>query len=192
MINKDLSGSIHPLQLTHPLDDISHPVVSYLSQLSPQSVFVMRRNLDAIAFFLTDGVCDALSLDWGKLTYHHTRTLRNWLSDKYAPATANQMLTALRRVLSEAKLMNLMTDQSWSNATAIKNVKDHSCELTGRALSRSEIRALFKSCREDDSIIGIRDAALLAILISAGPRRTEAINLNLSDYDRSPAQGNRI
>lgn len=52
MINAQAPASVHPLQLEYPLDLIAHPIESYLSQLSPRSVFVMRRNLDAIALWL--------------------------------------------------------------------------------------------------------------------------------------------
>lgn len=60
----------------------------------------------------------------------------------------------------------------------------------GRALSHGELRRLFEACaldaaRSKKSTIGARDAALLAILYGCGLRRSEAVALDLSGYDRT-------
>jgi integrase len=47
----------------------------------------------------------------------------------------------------------------------------------GRALPPEEIRALFDSCEADDSSIGVRDAAMLAVILGCGLRRSEAVGL---------------
>jgi site-specific recombinase XerD len=52
---------------------------------------------------------------------------------------------------------------------------------TGRALPPEEIRALFNSCERDDSSIGVRDAAMLAVILGCGLRRSEAVGLDLGD-----------
>ncbi len=57
--------------------------------------------------------------------------------------------------------------------------------LTGRALSIGEVQALFHVCAQDESIKGIRDAALIAVLYSAGLRRSEVIMLDLSDWNET-------
>jgi site-specific recombinase XerD len=52
----------------------------------------------------------------------------------------------------------------------------------GRALKSGEITALFGAC--DPSMAqGARDAALLAVLYAAGLRRSEAVGLDLGDYE---------
>ncbi|WP_176203496.1 tyrosine-type recombinase/integrase, partial [Salmonella enterica] len=51
----------------------------------------------------------------------------------------------------------------------------------GRALPPEEIRALFEACETDKSSLGVRDAAMLAVLLGCGLRRSEAVGLDLHD-----------
>ncbi len=46
-------------------------------------------------------------------------------------------------------------------------------------LSQSEIKALYKAC--DNSILGMRDRAILSIYYGCGLRRSEGVSLNVSD-----------
>ncbi len=172
----------HPLQLNTPLPLTQHPAEVYLQQLRPRSQKTMRRGLNQIAKILTGGVCDALSLDWGKLRYQHTAAVRVVLREKFAPSTVNQMLCALRRVLKEAKKLKLISTVDYTEAVDLDSLPENR-ELQGRALTKSEIAALIKVCQEDKSRTGIRDLALMAILLGTGLRRSEVVALNLPDYD---------
>lgn len=178
----ELQSKNHPLQLKAPPPYTQQPALVYLSKLSPRSKKTMRRCLDLIANLLTSGCCDALTLDWGQLRYQHTAAVRAVLVEKFAPSTVNQMLCALRRVLKEAKKLKLMSAIDYAEAVDIESVKG-SKELRGRALNKSEIAALMKVCRNDSSKCGVRDAALLAILLGSGLRRSEVVSLDLRDFD---------
>lgn len=143
----------------------------------------MRQALNAIASLLTNGSADALTLDWAALRYKHTSAIRFALSEKYAPATANKMLGALRRVLKEALLLDLIEPQDYQKATAIKDIK-FTRELRGRALSREEVASLIDVCKRDaNPVMGARDAALMAILRGGGLRREEAVKLEMRDLN---------
>ncbi len=61
--------------------------------------------------------------------------------------------------------------------------REKSGSLRGRALSETEIAALMEVCFNDPQPTGARDAALFALLRGSGVRRTEAVNLNLSDLN---------
>src|ERR1700682_415082 len=76
-----------------------HPAGVYLASLGPGSRRTMRRSLDAIAAILTDGRCDALTIDWSRVRYQHAVAVRSILAERYAPAGANKMLAALRGTL---------------------------------------------------------------------------------------------
>lgn len=96
------------LALTEPLPLTQHPAAVYLSQLAPKSRRTMRQSLNAIASMLTNGTCDAMTLDWSKLRYQHTAALNAVFRDKYASATANRMLSASTVVLLQGRRLKLM------------------------------------------------------------------------------------
>jgi len=169
------------LALSAPLPLTQHPAAVYLSQLAPSSRRTMRQSLNAIASMLTNGTCDAMTLDWSKLRYQHTAALSAVFRDKYAPATANRMLSALRRVLQEARRLKLMDADDYDSAVDLKGIKSTQL-LRGRALSGSEVAALLEVCMDDPTPLGVRDAAMISIL-TAGLRRSEVVNLDLSNFD---------
>jgi site-specific recombinase XerD len=176
-------GETNPvsLALTTPVPLTEHPAAVYLASLGVGSRRTMEQALNAIANILTGNTCDALTLDWSKLRYKHTSAVRGILVERYAPATANKMLAALRRVLRQALLLELMDANDFARAVEIPNIKTSS-ELKGRCLSADEIDALMQVCFADRTPIGYRDAALVAILRGAGLRRGEVVNLMLSDF----------
>jgi len=159
-----------------------HPAEVYLASLGAGSRRKMREALNAIAAMLTNGTCDARTLDWSALRYPHTAAVRSVLMEKYSPATANKMLCALRRTLKEARRLGLMAAEDDDRAVDIQSVRGTTL-LRGRALSQPEIAALMDACTSDPTAVGFRDAGMLAILM-VGLRRSEVVNLNLSDFNR--------
>jgi integrase len=91
------------------------------------------------------------------------------------------MLSALRRVLKEARRLKLMDADDYDSAVDFKGIKSTQM-LRGRALSESEISALLSVCMDDPTPKGVRDAAMISILM-AGLRRSEVVNLDISDFD---------
>lgn len=169
------------LALSAPVPLTIHPAAVYLSAIAPKSQRTMRQSLNAIASILTNGQCDAMTLDWSKLRYQHTAALAAVFRNKYAPATANRMLSALRRVLKEARRLKLMDADDYDSAVDVKGIKSTQL-LSGRALSNDEIAALYSACMDDPTPKGVRDAAMISILM-AGLRRSEAVNLDIVDFD---------
>ncbi|MBW4565656.1 MAG: site-specific integrase [Mojavia pulchra JT2-VF2] len=168
------------LALTQPVPLTMHPAEVYLNSLGEGSRRTMREALNAIAQLLTSGTCDASTLDWSKLRYQHTAAVRSVLMEKYSPAMANKMLCALRRTLKEAWRLGLMSTDEYGRAADIESVRGQSL-LKGRELDPEEIAALWDDCIQDDSTLGRRDAALLAVL-TVGLRRSEVTYLDLSDF----------
>lgn len=158
-----------------------HPVSVYLASLAEGSRRTMRGALDTIARELSRGECDAMTFPWQQLRFQHTQAIRTLLEEKYAPATANKSLSAMRGVLKAAwKLRHMETDE-YSRAVDIGAIRGETLPR-GRAISGGELHALFRSCA-DGTKLGARDAALLAVLYGMGMRRGESVGLDLSDYD---------
>ncbi len=158
-----------------------NPAVVYLAGLSTKdSRRTMQSALNTIAELLT-GKPDALTCRWGALRIQHTMAIRGRLIDLYKPATVNKFLSALRGVLKSAWLLGEMTAEEYQKAITIPSVKNTTLPA-GRELDMAELTALMSVCRADQSSTGVRDAAILAILYSAGLRRAEIVGLNLADY----------
>lgn len=174
----------HPLALTTVPPLTEQPAAVYLAGLKPGSRRTMKEALDRVARLLTEGCCDHLTLDWAALRYKHTAALRAVLVERYAPATTNNMLGGLRRVLKEALRLELMDALDYARAVDIPGVRVTQ-SLRGRALDEAEIIALVDVCLNDSSPLGKRDAALIAILRGSGLRRQEVVNLDLSDFNPS-------
>lgn len=163
-------------------DTTASPAAVYLAQLAPSGRRTMQQALDTIAGLL--GPYDAACCPWPALRYQHTQALRTALQERYAPATANKMLAALRRVLKECWQLNLMTVEEYQRAAAVKVVKADTLPK-GRALTLAEVTALLEACARDSTPAGIRDAALIALMAGSGPRRSEVASLDVADYDPS-------
>lgn len=162
-----------------------HPAAVYLAHLAPGSRRTMRGALATIAALLTEGAADCFALPWHRLRYQHTAAVRALLAERYAPATANKHLAALRGVLKEAWRLGQMEAADYQRAVDLPGVRGGTLPR-GRALTPGELRALFTVCA-DGSPAGVRDAALLAVLYGGGLRRAESVSLDRSDY--LPATG---
>lgn len=178
---RDTIGQLD-LVLVTPLPLTLHPAAVYLSSLTSSSRRTMHKALNVIARMLTAPVeSDALSLDWSQLRYQHTAAIRSVLMEQYAPATANRMLCALRRVLKEAQRLGLISADEYATAVDLKRVQGDS-PSRGRLLKATEVAAVLSDCKNDGTFIGVRDAALIAILSGTGVRRSELVALNIADY----------
>jgi integrase len=160
-----------------------NPAAVYLASLSQGSRRTMRHALDTIADMLTPGA-DAFTFLWAALRYQHTQAIRTQLAERYAPATANKMLTAMRNTLKEAWRLEQMTADEYQRAVDLKAIKGEKAAQAekGRHLTQGELAAMLATCT-DGSAGGARDAALIAIGYLCGLRRAELVGLQLSDYN---------
>jgi site-specific recombinase XerD len=120
--------------------------------------------------------------DWASLGYEDSQRIRQVLSRRFSPRTANFHLSALRGILRECWRLDLMSHGEFARATDLARVRgdDH---MAGRVLKPEELAALLQVCQTDDSPAGIRDAALIAVLYGTGLRRAELTGLNVEDYN---------
>ena len=162
---------------------VSSPVDVFLNRLSPGSRRGFRIDLEHIARFLSDGQVSFREFDWASLSYSDTSRVRQMLVERFSPRSANHGLCALRGVLKEAWRLGLVPHEQYSRAVDLGQIRGDSRPV-GRVLSLEELVTLFRTCKEDASPAGIRDAAMLAILYGTGLRRSELVALNLDDYSK--------
>lgn len=156
------------------------PARAYLLSLnSPRSRQTMASFLNIVAGML--GATSPEACSWGSLRRHHVMAVTELLRDTgRATATVNTYLSALKGVAKEAWMLKLMDVESFQHIRAVRNLRGSRLPR-GRALPPEEIRSLFAACEVDDSSIGIRDAAMLAVILGCGLRRSEAVGLDLRD-----------
>lgn len=180
-----------------PLDQ--HPAAVYLASLtSAASRRTMHSALNEVARLMGIPALYAerpsgqrakrteitfLSCNWQALRFQQTAALRAKLAAKYAPATANKMLSAVRGVLTAARRLGLISADECATACDIKTVKGETLP-SGRELHYGEVQALAEQCKKDKTPAGARDAALIAVLYTCGLRRAELVALDLADLDR--------
>ncbi len=159
-----------------------HPAGAYLlttqTRMSRETAFSA---LNIAARLL--GQKDIKSTPWHRIRYVEMNVLRTMLAEHYAPATANKILSMVRSVLRQAWKLELMDTDAYKRAVAVPAIPGTRLPA-GRALEPAEVRALFHVCAEPGPRAA-RDAALLAIFLGCGLRRTEAARLDLEDFDAS-------
>ncbi|WP_273847307.1 tyrosine-type recombinase/integrase [Rubrobacter calidifluminis] len=164
-----------------PLDE--NPVSAYLASLSENSRRPVRTSLETVASFLSGGRASAMELAWWKIGYQHMTLVRSAVAGAYAPSTANLMLSAVRGVLRACFRLGYISADELQRAIDVPPVRGRRLP-PGRAIERGELYALFRVCYTDNKKArGARDAALFALLYVCGLRRSEAVALDLSDYD---------
>lgn len=170
-----LAAAIH-----QPFDQ--NPAVVYLAGLnSDKARRTQKQALEVVAGLLT-GSPDVLTCNWAGVNFQRTQAIRARLANRYAAATANRILSALRGTLKAAFLLGQTSAEDYQRAIMVKNVTGSTLPA-GRELSGGELQALMSECEDDKTPAGARDAAIIALMYSCGLRRAEVVALDFEDYD---------
>ncbi len=165
-----------------------NPYLVYLARFSGESLRTMRGCLDRIAAVILNdraaapGIGEAIR--WESLRYQHVVLLRTEFTERWASLShVNKHLSALRGVLRECWHLGLMSAEDYQRARDVENVKG-SREPAGRSIHADEIAALLAACAAGENApLGIRDAAIVAVLQSTGCRRSEVAGALIERYD---------
>jgi len=144
----------------------------------------LQSSLDRAARILTGGLTGkGRTVNWAEVRYQHVAAMRAVLIEQGAsPATINHTLAVVRGVVREAWRLDLIDSQVKERICDIKGVQAGRLPA-GRHVDAGEMRHLFDYCVREDTPGGARDAAILALLYGCGLRRSEAVALQLADYD---------
>jgi site-specific recombinase XerD len=177
---KELERGSVALTLVPPPDS-RNPAAVYLAALAPSGRRTMGQALAVIVELLGGG--DVRSFPWSSLRYEHAQAVRRVLVDRYAPATANKILSALRGVAREAWRLGLVDAETHARIRDVPGVRGSRLPA-GREVPIRELAKLFRACAEAGSS-GVRDAAAMALLYGTGLRRSEAVGLDVDAFDGS-------
>lgn len=173
----------HPSAFSLPPLPSPDPVAAYLSRLAPTSRLTMGKLLNRIAHLLAPTL-SAANLFWPQLRYADTLRLRDQLSTRYAPATANLALAGLRGVLREAWRLGQISHDDFQRTVDLAPLRG-SRRRVPFPIGTGDIERLMRICSEDRSPRGCRDLAILSVLYGGGLRRSELTALDLSDFQRN-------
>ena len=174
------TSSPQALSVATKHDQVFNPAQAYVLTLSAgQSRDKMIRVLNLIARgfgFENLNVCP-----WERLTYdtvlaYRTRQMDSGLS----AATVNMHLSAIRMVAKQAWLKHMMPIETYGAIKEVKSVRGSRLPH-GRALSKSETRDLIEASESKGTAIGIRDAAIMALSVACGLRRSEIAGLTFKN-----------
>jgi len=93
----------------------------------------------------------------------------------YAPSTINQRLSAIRKLAIEAADNGLMDAQLANGVARVKGVKSSGVR-TGNWLTKDQAQRLLDA-PDITTLKGLRDRAILAVMLGAGLRRSEVAAL---------------
>jgi integrase/recombinase XerD len=158
----------------------------YLGNLAPSGRRSMCSLLQQVAM-LNKWSGPLEQMPWLTLRYEDVSTIRAELRQgNKSPNTINTTLAAIRGVLKAGFLSGQFSVLEWQRIQSIDRIPGKSLPA-GRQLRSAEITRLFKACQCDPEL-GIRDAAILAVLAYAGLRRSEVASLDMADYIRRNGQ----
>jgi integrase len=107
--------------------------------------------------------------------------LQEWKAsmEALAPSTINVKLSAVRRLVGEARRNGLISAEDAANLSDIPNVRQRGNRL-GNWLTREQAKELLQ-VPDRSTLKGKRDYAILALLVGCALRRRELATLEMSD-----------
>lgn len=171
------------------------PATGYLMSLkSHRSRLTMYSFLNkAAAFFANmDVVVKAglshrdkmVTLPWHLIDrYEFMAFIESMRNDGRSPNTVSTYVAAVKGVFKEARTQGLIDQDHYFRVKGVTQGRG-TRSAKGRRLMPSEIEPLIKSC-DTETVKGSRDAAMIAILLECGLRRSELVGLDISSLKGS-------
>jgi integrase/recombinase XerD len=168
------------LMLNPPPRPANHPMYVYLDRLAPTSRRAMEAALARVARLLLlppDGI------RWWAIPDPYLSAIRDALGREHAAATAKQSLSAVRGVAKVA--LEVGAGISPERYRAYLDILRLPAAPAARRKvpSKRQTDRMIETARAAGDPKGIRDAALLAVLVGAGLKRSEVAALRLADYE---------
>lgn len=177
-----------PAHVPAPRPRSLNPYWVYLAHFDgKESERTMRRCLDRVAIMTHPGLAEQPHpgewITWESTRYPHVVQARTrLLGNGWSPSHVNKHLCALRGVLRECWRLGLLPAEDLQRIREVEQVKASRLPA-GRNIHADEIRALLAACLAQPGALGVRDAAMVALLQSTGMRRDEVAAALIERYD---------
>lgn len=127
---------------------------------------------------------DGLSVDWTNITPSQVVMMIASMEDKgLSISTLNTALSAIKGVCHAAWREHALSDEAYARIKDIKQKKQSKLP-TGRSITHDEVQALLTHCLNDpNQTKGCRDAAIIALGVYVGLRRSEIAQLKAKSID---------
>src|SRR5947207_3950997 len=125
-----------------PPPDSQNPAAVYLAALAPSGRRTMAQALGVVVEVLGGGA--VRTFPWASLRYEHAQAVRRGLIERYAPATANKVLSALRGVAREAWRLGLIDAETHARIRDVPGVRGSRLPA-GREGPRRELAKLSRA-----------------------------------------------
>jgi integrase len=141
----------------------------------------MSVELETVAEFLTGNRLAVSMLPWQSLRNEDVRVLRDWAAETLPLASQKRVLRELRQALRRPPEEN---DEQPLTAGVTPSLLRSVRGRGGAArLAQRQARLLIEVCGDEPCTEARRDAAALALMLLAGLRRKEVVELQRGDYD---------
>lgn len=157
------------------------PIYTYINSLeSEASQKTAKYALSAIAKH--KNLASAYEINWLEVD-------RNWLHDLRAklsgiglsPNTTNLYLTIIKRILKEAFFLGYISRLRFETVMDVKGISYSKTKVHG-VLSYQQFDKILKDC-DDNTNLGKRDMAIIALTVGCGLRRFESAKIVMSDLN---------
>jgi len=140
----------------------------------------MSTELEAVAEFLTGNQMAADTLPWRALGSEDLRVVRRWAGETLPLPAERRLLRELRQVIRSA---DVPEDEPSAMIVRPEMLRTHRRNASAAPIPARPARMLLEACREAPDATARRDCAVVSLLLLAGLRRQEVIELRRSDYD---------
>jgi integrase/recombinase XerD len=145
-------------------------------EYADSTVYASVRYVNEFLFYLKSSEITCLEAIQPEILTNYHKHLQNRKNKRFSCGLSDNYITSNINAIKRFSRYLQETGKPFFEIP-IKTKQDKETNKT--ILTQTEIKALYKAC--DNDILGIRDRAILSIYYGCGLRRSEGINLNLTD-----------
>jgi integrase len=142
----------------------------------------MSTDLEVVAEFLTGNQGAAASLPWRLLGSEDLRVVRRWAGETLPLPAERRLLRELRNVI---RCAGVSDDEPPAGFVAPGLLRTHRRHEAAAPISARPARLLIELCRGATDATACRDCAVISLMLLAGLRRQEIVELRRGDYDEA-------